>query len=399
MGRDPKAIAAEPEPVCSLRPGACTGAGTHGSMIKTIVPTLALVLPLALALASAAAGCSAKPGDAPRAPADTAEPATNGSKLVGGAADAADPAVVLFETTGNSGGDCTAEFISPTVLLTAAHCTLDGAGKPLVGAQYRIYMGSDYAQVTAADWISIDVSNVHPNPAYNGNDNDIAVLVLSKPAAVTPFAWNSQPLTPSSIGQSARLIGYGSNVQGAAASGANGGFGLKRQLTTTVDGFDVGFVHIGMTGKNGCDGDSGGPALVTIGGVETIIGLDSYSAQQVDCTGGDYYQRVDTQAAFINSFMNSQTAADAGTSGSVDSGPDPSSSAGGAASSLGTATSSGGGAAPDASTANAGGATDASGCSVGASRPAQGAQGAGLVAPWLGVFTLLAMRRRPRPSA
>jgi secreted trypsin-like serine protease len=361
-------------------------------MIKTIVP----ISLLALVLASAAAGCSAQPGDAPGTAAAPGATATSVSKLVGGAADTADPAVVLFETTGTNGGDCTAEFISTTVLLTAAHCTLDDKGKPLVGAQYRIYMGSDYAKVTDADWITIDASNVHPNPAYDGNANDIAVLVLSKPAAVTPFAWNSQPLAQSSIGESARLIGYGSNVQGAAASGANGGFGLKRQLTTTVDGFDAGFVHIGATGKNGCDGDSGGPALVTIGGVETIIGLDSYSAQQVDCTGGDYYQRVDTQAAFINQFTSGSTAADAGTSGSVDSGTDPASSSGGAASSSGSA---GGGDAPDASTSNAVGGTESSGCSVGASRHARDAHGARAVAPWLAVFALLALRRRPRTSA
>lgn len=363
-------------------------------MIKSIVP-FALVAS-ALVLGSAAAGCSAKPDEAPGRLGTPGATATSASKLVGGAADTGDAAVVLFETTGNNGGDCTAEFISTTVLLTAAHCTLDDNGKPLVGAQYRIYMGSDYAQVQDADWIYVDPSNVHPNPAYDGNANDIAVLVLSKPAAVTPFAWNSQPLAQASIGESARLIGYGSNVQGAAASGANGGFGLKRQLTTTVDGFDTGFVHIGATGKNGCDGDSGGPALVTIGGVETIIGLDSYSAQQVDCTGGDYYQRVDTQAAFINQFTSGSTAVDAGPSGSGDSGTDPSSSSGGGASSSGTPGSSGGGDAPDASTASAGTTTETSGCSVSASRHARDGDGARAFAPWLAIVALLALRRRRR---
>lgn len=361
-------------------------------MIKSIVP-FALV---ALVLGSAEAGCSAKPDEVSGRLGTPGATGTRASKLVGGAADTADPAVVLFETTGTSGGDCTAEFISTTVLLTAAHCTLDDQGRPLVGAQYRITTKSDYAQVTDADWIYIDASNVHPNPAYDGNANDIAVLVLSKPAAVTPFAWNSQPLAQASIGESARLVGYGSNVQGAAASGANGGFGLKRQLTTTVDGFDAGFVHIGKTGMNGCDGDSGGPALVTIGGVETIIGLDSYSAQQVDCTGGDYYQRVDTQAAFINQFTSGSAAVDAGTSGPVDSGADPSSSSGGAGSSSGGAGSSGSGDAPDASTSGGGVATETSGCSVSASRRARDGHGARTVAPWLAVVALLSLRRRHR---
>jgi secreted trypsin-like serine protease len=355
-------------------------------MIKTIVP-IGLFL-----LGAAAAGCSAKQaGDAT---------GTSASRLVGGATDAADPSVVLFETTGNNGGDCTAEFISTTVLLTAAHCTLDDNGKPLVGAQYRIYMGSDFAQVQDTDWIYIDPTNVHTNPAYNGNDNDIAVLVLSKPAAVTPFAWNMQPLAQSSIGQSVRLIGYGSNVSGSAASGANGGFGLKRQLTTTVDGFDTGFIHIGKTGANGCDGDSGGPALLTIGGVETIIGLDSYSAQQVDCTGGDFYQRVDTQAAFIGMFMTGP-AGDAGVIAPGDGGTGTSTSGGAASSSGDTAGSSGGADAPDAASSNDT-TQPASGCAVGvASRrdgSAGGTRGVGATSPWLAIFVLLGLRRRTRSN-
>jgi MYXO-CTERM domain-containing protein len=357
-------------------------------MIKTIVPIGLLVL------GASAAGCSAKPVDATGATA--AATATSASKLVGGATDTADPAVVLFETTGNNGGDCTAEFISTTVLLTAAHCTLDDAGKPLVGAQYRIYMGSDFAQVTDADWIYVDPSNVHPNPAYNGNDNDIAVLVLSKPAAVTPFAWNMQPLAQASVGQSVRLIGYGSNVAGAAASGANGGFGLKRQLTTTVDGFDVGFVHIGKTGANGCDGDSGGPALLSIGGVETIIGLDSYSAQQVDCTGGDFYQRVDTQAAFISQFTSGQATVDAGASGADDGGTGTASSGGAGASSGGTAGSSSGAAAPDAASSNDSAAPEASGCSVAAPHDARDGRDLRGFAPLLGIVALAGLRRRRR---
>ena len=40
--------------------------------------------------------------------------------IIGGVTDTADPAVVLLYA--NSGSICTATVISPTVLLTAAHC-------------------------------------------------------------------------------------------------------------------------------------------------------------------------------------------------------------------------------------------------------------------------------------
>jgi secreted trypsin-like serine protease len=281
-----------------------------------------------LAFALALTACSS-----PRA---TEAVNTTSTRLIGGVADVGDPAVVVFDVTGANGGDCTAEFISTTVLLSAAHCVFDDNGHPLTGAQYRIYMGSDFSQATDADWIYIDPKDVHPHPAYNGNDNDISVLVLTKPVAVTPLPFNTKALTQADVGQSVRLIGYGATVTGS--SSGNDGFGLKRQLTTTVDDIaTTGVVHVGKTGHTACSGDSGGPALLVIDGVETIIGVDSYSNAKVDCTEGEYYQRVDTQAAFIAKYL---------TIAAPDAGSDEAgggSSSGGSSSGEGASSSSGGG--------------------------------------------------------
>jgi hypothetical protein len=351
------------------------------------------IVPIGLLFLASTIACSSEK------PAAGDDVGASAARLVGGVADTADASVVLFEVTGNNGGDCTAEFISTTVLVTAAHCALDEQGKPLSGVQFRIYMGNDYSQVKDADWIYIDPSNVHPNPAYDGDKNDITVLVLSKPMAVTPFAYNTTALTQATVGQAVHLIGYGSNVQGTAASGNNGGFGLKRDLTTTVDDFNADFVHIGATGKNGCDGDSGGPAIVTIGGVPTIIGLDSYSDQQVDCTGGDYYQRVDTQAAFIAQYMTAAVA-DAGIAIPDDAGT-PGSPVGATSSSgsSGTSSSSGDNATNDGTSGTGGTTTTSStgGCSV--ARNSRDSSDVPRLTPWLSVLALLALRRRKRRSS
>ena len=57
---------------------------------------------------------------------------------------------------------------------------------------------------------------------------------------------------------------------------------------------------------NACNGDSGGAALLAINGVETIIAIDDYGAGP-DCTGGEYYQRVDLEIGFVAQFLPSES--------------------------------------------------------------------------------------------
>jgi V8-like Glu-specific endopeptidase len=247
------------------------------------------ILIATLFFAAAGAGCSSR-----------SEPmAKTSARLVGGTPDSGDPAVVLFQATGNDGGECTAVFISTTVLLTAAHCVLTESGGPLSGATFRIYRGNDFANATENDWLAIESSNVHAHASFTGDDHDIAVVVLSQPVDVKPLPLVTQ-LSPSDVGKSVRLVGYGSNV---ATGGGNDGFGIKRELTTTIVSVETSFVEVGKTGETACSGDSGGPALIQIDGVETIIGLDSFSDAIQDCTASEFYQRVDTEADFIASFM------------------------------------------------------------------------------------------------
>jgi hypothetical protein len=330
---------------------------------------------------------------------------TTSQNLIGGTADTGDPAVVLFDVTGTQGGDCTAEFISPTVLLTAAHCVLDDNSQPLSGVQYRIYMGNDFSQVKDSDWIYIQPSNVHYNPAYDGTVNDITVLVLDKPVNVTPLAFNTQPIAQSHVGDSTRLVGYGATVSGSAAGGANDGFGIKREETADIVGLTTNFVHIGKTGGQACDGDSGGPALMTINGVETLIGVDSYSNLKVNCTGGDYYQRVDTQLAFIMQYMTAAPSSPGSGTGSNGSGSTGSgSNSGGTAGSNGSGSGSNGGSSSGSTSGgDSSGSEEPAGGGNGSAAPSGSAGGCALTprggqasdaAPWAVALMFVATRRR-----
>jgi hypothetical protein len=150
---------------------------------------------------------------------------------------------------------------------------------------------------------------------------------------------------------------------------------------------------------------------MNINGIETLIAVDSYSNLKVNCTGGDYYQRVDTQLAFINQYMTAPTtpsgtggttgssgstgsgstnggSANGGTSGGTNSGGNSSSGSSSGGDSSGGDTSSGTGATSPAS-------ASAGGCAVGPSHRTSASD----VFPWGVAIAFLAMRSRRNKRA
>src|SRR5262249_39402433 len=161
--------------------------------------------------AAACAGCSVSPS-AQQEGRERSE--ATSARLVGGTPNDGDPAVVVFQATGDDGGECTAEFVTKTVLLTAAHCVLTEDSKPPENARFRIYRGNDISAATEADWIEIEPNDVHPHPSFEGDAHDVAVLVLKQPVDVTPLPIGRAPLSSADVGKSVRLVGYGASVAG-----------------------------------------------------------------------------------------------------------------------------------------------------------------------------------------
>jgi V8-like Glu-specific endopeptidase len=211
--------------------------------------------------------------------------------IIGGMVDSGDPGIVaLFaHLPGSSTGSlCTASLIAPTVLLTAAHCTL--ASEVGAGAVFDVIAAPalvPHAQI-------LPVSSVDHDPAFDPNHgergHDVGVAILAGPTALPtlPFARALGSL----VGQTVRVIGYG--VDDPAQPDSSG---TKRTLTTTVSAQDGALLQVGRTGAQSCNGDSGGPVLALIGGQETIVGVTSFSSP--DCTGGAFASRVDTSSAFL----------------------------------------------------------------------------------------------------
>jgi hypothetical protein len=216
------------------------------------------------------AGCApAAPGEARQA-------------IVGGTPDTGDPAVVM--ETDNEGGGCTAEVVSPHVVLTAAHC-VQGL------SSWTITVGTT----------DIPVTEGHFNPMFDPNGDasyDNGILIVADPLSVTPLPLNRTPLTSAMKGQPVRIIGFG------VTKSTTDDYGTRRVANTTLVDYDPQQITVGDAAHAQCDGDSGGPVMMVISGTEVVIGTDSESANDLNggCAG-DLDTRVDVNTSYIDPFI------------------------------------------------------------------------------------------------
>ena len=217
-------------------------------------------------------------------------------------------------------GACTGTLISPTVVMTAAHCVYEtnkrgnllGIARP---SDFRMRVGSrDPAD--AALGVGADVVAVLPQPYYRWDGNhhfhDIALLALSRPLAQTPAALAEQH---PGEGKPLLIAGYG-------RSSTTDKSGPRRLRVAQIDAadpaschlvsesFDASWLFCGtaassdltVPGGTACFGDSGGPAFAsenTTGNV-VVEGVISYGAGS-DCeVSRSYLTLVASERGFID---------------------------------------------------------------------------------------------------
>jgi V8-like Glu-specific endopeptidase len=209
----------------------------------------------ALVVALAGAGCAVETGR-------TATP------IVSGTIDTGDEAVVAIGVRRVDCGEhlavhCTGTLVGPRLVLAAAHCVSD----PRLGTNLEVMFGSDVAS-PGSRFVRVIQAVRHPDYRGDGDDADLAVLVLESAAPVAPVALGEQPLD-GTVGASVRIVGFGVTGPG------DGVTGTKRAGTSTVaEVQDRVFRTVPGTSLT-CQGDSGGPLFAPAGTVERLVGVTS----------------------------------------------------------------------------------------------------------------------------
>lgn len=253
--------------------------------------------------------------DVPRAAAVTwGSPDGQGHPYVG---------LLVFDVGGRPAWRCSGTLLSPTVMVTAGHCTFGTSGG-------RVWFDSDVGAgrpgngYPFAGGSGVEFSAIHTHPQYLDNAfylYDVGVVILSQPVPMglygalpqigvldqlstrrgqqpqlfNPVGYGIQGIVPNPNTIDAALVRYVGDVMLVSTKGTQGVPAGTSVLMSN---------HPGSKASGGtCFGDSGGPIFLG-GGSNTLVAVTSFGIN-ANCvgTGGGY--RIDTvdDQAFILQFL------------------------------------------------------------------------------------------------
>ena len=221
---------------------------------------------------------------------------------------------------------CAANLISPTTMITAAHCVVDQkTGEVTAPDQLLVAFGSTLGSPNLKV-IGISKITSHPNYRLRTAENDIAVLTLAQPVTdITPVTVlaASEVATYAKPGDIVRVAGWGNTsastnqfpdaLRSATLrvfpAGACGD-GERHELGgVTFQGFDaseasaVTMICAAGTTMSGdvidaCQGDSGGPLLAGDGSARRLVGVVSWGEKCASLFPG-VYTRISAEFDFL----------------------------------------------------------------------------------------------------
>jgi len=245
------------------------------------------------------------------------------------------PAVVLLlmEIGGKPAFRCSGTLLSPTILLTAGHCTDDFPGSPYTGM--RVFTESDVQagigitnNYPFAGPNSVEAIAWHAHPLYETAPffiHDVGVVLLKAPGVVLPAGQYGVLPTPDQLDAlktrrglqnvTFTAVGYGlqESFPDQASFLANNSrtryVATPQLLQINVPGFTGDFSmllsnnhHTGGT----CFGDSGGPNFFGSGPTETkiVAGVTSFGING-NCAGTGGVFRMDRQNVldFVRTYL------------------------------------------------------------------------------------------------
>jgi secreted trypsin-like serine protease len=256
--------------------------------LRALLALITAVIAVAGALSASAANAS--------------EPST---RIVGGTVTNTQTYPYVMQITDSTQSQfCGGTLVSPTKVVTAAHCV-----DWITASEIRVIGGRTYLSASNGTVRAVTDVWIHPDWNPDKYHSDIAVLTLLKPMPYEPVPYMSSNATPYEPGRLARILGWGTTSENGSSS--NQLRTARVPITSNArcqDGYPVLFdrsvmVCAGYTdgGVDTCQGDSGGPLIIN----GRLAGITSWGNGCARAKYPGVYTRLTTFSADVTEQINS----------------------------------------------------------------------------------------------
>lgn len=206
---------------------------------------------------------------------------------------------------------CTGSLVSPTLVLTAAHCLLNEEGNSFRAPEsFGVYVGITNVSEAAAHRSSVNRLAVDPSyRTYKGipTGHDAGLIELSAPVPQAPISLATSEIWRGGTG--ALQAGWGDTYSGqpnlttellkATTVVQSEALCQKRYGTSFHPLTQMCTLDYPSYARTTCQGDSGGPLLVVQNHEWVDIGITSFGRTGCPTTEPTVYTRVDVEAPWI----------------------------------------------------------------------------------------------------